>query len=94
MRLADKPSSQLATMILRKGSHWLPPEIGASPVAGAAVRSSDPVGALVLFESHDPVGACSPEAGGAVVLFGGVRCKCLRTAPRETPRVSAIRRSE
>ncbi|EMI21025.1 hypothetical protein RMSM_02042 [Rhodopirellula maiorica SM1] len=49
---------------------------------------------MVLFESAGPVGAVSLGAVGALVLFELSQVKCRRTAPRETPRVFAIRRSE
>jgi len=41
-----------------------------------------------------PIGAWSMGPDGAMVLFDSGACKCRRTAPRDTPSVWAIRRSE
>jgi hypothetical protein len=49
----------------------------------------DPVGALVLFEPLDPVGAWPV---GALVLFEFSGCQRRLTAPRDAPKVRAIAR--
>jgi len=45
----------------------------------------DPVGALVLFESCEPIGSWTLESANAVALLGSIASKCRRTGPRTEP---------
>jgi hypothetical protein len=79
---------------MNEGAPWIPSEHGVSAWDRPSLASSPgsgPVGALVPFEPSDPVGA-SPV--GALALFDPSRPRWRRTAPRLTPSVSAICRSE